>query len=209
MSENESYGYQTDHRLLKLLNLRDNLLTFKQVGLKCGKCLKKCRVASNSSSRRVTEEVGEPDLIRRLTQDNFKLKSVNLCEPRVIVGESLIMSAISTETAVGTPTLTGDMTKSKVAKRITPTQEKSKVIAIKEDAITSKGKDLKLPRTSGKAKGKSPTSARKTITMDPNIPSCARGFYIVVHVFLADSQSMELGEAGTVVPLEVTSGTDA
>ena len=32
MSENESYGYQTDHPLLKLFNLRDNLLTFKQIG---------------------------------------------------------------------------------------------------------------------------------------------------------------------------------
>jgi len=28
----EHYGYHTDHPLLKLLNLRDNLLTFKQVG---------------------------------------------------------------------------------------------------------------------------------------------------------------------------------
>uniref|UniRef100_M1DZ42 Integrase core domain containing protein n=1 Tax=Solanum tuberosum TaxID=4113 RepID=M1DZ42_SOLTU len=30
-----------------------------------------------------------------------------------------------------------------------------------------------------------------------------------VHVFLANSHSTELGESGTVVPLEVTSGTDA
>uniref|UniRef100_M1DV41 Uncharacterized protein n=1 Tax=Solanum tuberosum TaxID=4113 RepID=M1DV41_SOLTU len=28
----DHYGYHTDHPLLKLLNLRDNLLTFKQVG---------------------------------------------------------------------------------------------------------------------------------------------------------------------------------
>ncbi|KAG5585283.1 hypothetical protein H5410_045717 [Solanum commersonii] len=46
------------------------------------------------------------------------------------------------------------MTKSKAVERITPTQEKSKGIAIKEDAVTSKGKDMKLPTTSGKGKGK-------------------------------------------------------
>lgn len=63
------------------------------------------------------------------------------------------------------------MTKSKVAERITPAQEKSKGIVIKEDAITSKGKALKPPTTIGKGKGKRPTSARKTITLDPNIPS--------------------------------------
>uniref|UniRef100_M1DBL9 Integrase core domain containing protein n=1 Tax=Solanum tuberosum TaxID=4113 RepID=M1DBL9_SOLTU len=101
------------------------------------------------------------------------------------------------------------MTKPKAATRITPAQEKSKGIAIKEDAITSKGKDSKLPTTTGKGKGKRPTSARKTITLDPNTPSWVRGVCRAVHVFLADSQSTDLREAGTVVPLEVTSGTDA
>uniref|UniRef100_M1DK13 Uncharacterized protein n=1 Tax=Solanum tuberosum TaxID=4113 RepID=M1DK13_SOLTU len=101
------------------------------------------------------------------------------------------------------------MTKPKAAERITPAQEKSKGIAIKEDAVTSKGKALKLPTTTGKGNGKRPTPAKKTITLDPNIPSWARGFCRAVHVFLADSQSTNLGEVGTVVPPEVTSGTDA
>uniref|UniRef100_M1DCD8 Integrase core domain containing protein n=1 Tax=Solanum tuberosum TaxID=4113 RepID=M1DCD8_SOLTU len=101
------------------------------------------------------------------------------------------------------------MTKSKVAERIAPSQEKSKGIAIKEDAVTSKGKALKLPTTSGKGKGKRPTSTRKTITLDPNIPSWARGFCRAVHVLLVNSHSTDLGESGTVVPPEVTSGTDA
>uniref|UniRef100_M1DPV8 Integrase core domain containing protein n=1 Tax=Solanum tuberosum TaxID=4113 RepID=M1DPV8_SOLTU len=101
------------------------------------------------------------------------------------------------------------MTKPKAAERITPAQEKYKGIAIKEDAVTSKGKDLKLPITTGKGKGKRPTLAGKTITLDHDIPSWARGFCRAVHVFMADSQSTDLGEAGTVVPLEVTSGTDA
>uniref|UniRef100_M1DVK9 Uncharacterized protein n=1 Tax=Solanum tuberosum TaxID=4113 RepID=M1DVK9_SOLTU len=63
-----------------------------------------CRVARNKSSRRVADVVGEPDLIRRLTQDIFKLESVNLGEPREIIGES---SAIPTKTVVWTPTATG------------------------------------------------------------------------------------------------------
>uniref|UniRef100_M1DJ74 Integrase core domain containing protein n=1 Tax=Solanum tuberosum TaxID=4113 RepID=M1DJ74_SOLTU len=101
------------------------------------------------------------------------------------------------------------MTKSKVVERITPAQEKSKAIAIKEDAVTSKGKTSELPTTTSKGKGKRPISARKTITPDPNIPSWARGFCRAVHVFLADSHSTGLGEFGTAVPPEVTLGTDA
>jgi len=34
MSVNGNYRYQMDHPFLKLLNLRDNLLTFKQVAVK-------------------------------------------------------------------------------------------------------------------------------------------------------------------------------
>jgi len=102
-----------------------------------------------------------------------------------------------------------DMTKSKVVERITPAQEKSKAIAIKEDAVTSKGKTSELPTTTSKGKGKRPISARKTITPDPNIPSWARGFCRAVHVFLEDSQSTYLGEVDTVIPHEVTSSTDA
>uniref|UniRef100_M1DME6 Integrase core domain containing protein n=1 Tax=Solanum tuberosum TaxID=4113 RepID=M1DME6_SOLTU len=101
------------------------------------------------------------------------------------------------------------MTKSKAVERITPAQEKSKCIAINEDVATSKGKATKLPITTGKGKGKRPTSARKTITLDPNIPSWARGFCRTVHIFLADSHSTELDESGTTVPPEVTSSTDA
>uniref|UniRef100_M1DK48 Uncharacterized protein n=1 Tax=Solanum tuberosum TaxID=4113 RepID=M1DK48_SOLTU len=101
------------------------------------------------------------------------------------------------------------MTKPKVVERITLAQEKSKGIAIKEDAVTSKGKASKLPITTGKGKGKSPTPARKIITLDPDTPSGIRGFCRAVHVFLADSQSPDLGEVGTVVPPKVTSGNDA
>ncbi|WMV49812.1 hypothetical protein MTR67_043197 [Solanum verrucosum] len=65
------------------------------------------------------------------------------------------------------------------------------------------------PTTTRKGKGKRPISARKTITLDTNIPSWARGFCRAVHVFLEDSHSTELGEFGTVVPPKVTLGTDA
>uniref|UniRef100_M1DTM7 Uncharacterized protein n=1 Tax=Solanum tuberosum TaxID=4113 RepID=M1DTM7_SOLTU len=44
---------------------------------------------------------------------------------------------------------------------------------------------------------------RKTITLDPNIPSWAKGFCRAVHVFLADLHSTDLGESGTVVSPEV------
>uniref|UniRef100_M1DJ90 Uncharacterized protein n=1 Tax=Solanum tuberosum TaxID=4113 RepID=M1DJ90_SOLTU len=100
-------------------------------------------------------------------------------------------------------------TKPKAAERITPAQEKSKGNAIKEDAVTSKGKALKLPKTIGKGKGKRPTPARKTITLDPNTPSWARGFCRAVHVFLADSHSTDLGESDTAIPPEIHSDTDA
>jgi len=102
-----------------------------------------------------------------------------------------------------------NMTKWKAADRITPGQEKSKGIAIYEDAATSKVKAMKLPTNIGKGKGKRPTSAKKTITLDPNLPSWARGFCRAVHVFLEDSHSTKLGEFGNVVPPEVTPGTDA
>uniref|UniRef100_M1DCX1 Uncharacterized protein n=1 Tax=Solanum tuberosum TaxID=4113 RepID=M1DCX1_SOLTU len=73
------------------------------------------------------------------------------------------------------------MTKSKTTDRITPAQEKSKEIAIKEDAFTSKGKASKLPTTTGKGKGKNHTFTRKTITLDLRSPSWARGFCRAVY----------------------------
>uniref|UniRef100_M1DJ98 Uncharacterized protein n=1 Tax=Solanum tuberosum TaxID=4113 RepID=M1DJ98_SOLTU len=90
------------------------------------------------------------------------------------------------------------MTKSKATERITPAQETSKGIMINEDAATSKGKATKLPTTTGKGKGKRPTSARKTITLDPNIPAWPRGFYRAVHVppkVTSDTDSQAQGEA--------------
>uniref|UniRef100_M1DUU2 Uncharacterized protein n=1 Tax=Solanum tuberosum TaxID=4113 RepID=M1DUU2_SOLTU len=101
------------------------------------------------------------------------------------------------------------MTKPKVAERITLAQEKSKRNAIKEDAVTSNEKASKLPTTTGKDKGKRPNPSMKTITLDLDTPSRARGFCRVVHVFLAVSHSTDLGESGTAVPLEVPSSIDA
>ncbi|XP_049371127.1 uncharacterized protein LOC125836084 [Solanum verrucosum] len=66
---------------------------------------------------------------------------------------------------------TNDMTKSNAVERIKPAQEKSKGSAINEETTTSKGKATKLTTTTGKGKGKRHTSASKTITLDPNIPS--------------------------------------
>uniref|UniRef100_M1D9E0 Uncharacterized protein n=1 Tax=Solanum tuberosum TaxID=4113 RepID=M1D9E0_SOLTU len=101
------------------------------------------------------------------------------------------------------------MTKSKAVERIKPAQEKSNRSAINEETTTSKSKAMKLTTTTGKGKGKRPTSARKTITLDPNIPSWARGFYRAVHIFLANTHSTDRGEFGIVVPPRVTLGTDA
>uniref|UniRef100_M1DB58 Integrase core domain containing protein n=1 Tax=Solanum tuberosum TaxID=4113 RepID=M1DB58_SOLTU len=71
------------------------------------KVLKKCRVARNRYSQRVTVVIGEPNLICCLTQHIFKLESVKLGEPREIIGESPTMSAISTKSIIWTPTSTG------------------------------------------------------------------------------------------------------
>uniref|UniRef100_M1DSM2 Uncharacterized protein n=1 Tax=Solanum tuberosum TaxID=4113 RepID=M1DSM2_SOLTU len=71
---------------------------------------------------------------------------------------------------------TKNMTKSKAAERITHAHEKSKWIAINEDATTSNGKPTKLPSTTRKGKGKRPTSAKKAITLDPSIPSWPQDF---------------------------------
>uniref|UniRef100_M1DWI7 Uncharacterized protein n=1 Tax=Solanum tuberosum TaxID=4113 RepID=M1DWI7_SOLTU len=101
------------------------------------------------------------------------------------------------------------MTKPKDTERITPAQEKSKGIEIKDDAVTFKGKASKLPTNTRKGKGKRPTLARTTITLDPNTPSWARVFCRAVHVFLANLQSTDLGKAGTTVPPKMTSDTDS
>uniref|UniRef100_M1DTZ1 Integrase core domain containing protein n=1 Tax=Solanum tuberosum TaxID=4113 RepID=M1DTZ1_SOLTU len=101
------------------------------------------------------------------------------------------------------------MNKSKVMERIKPAQEKSVGSVINEETATSKDKATKLTTTIGKGKDKRPTSSRKAITMDPNIPSWARGFFRAVHIFLAETHSTDLSESGPVVPPEATSSTDA
>lgn len=74
--------------------------------LKCGKCSKKCKLASNSSSRWVAEEVGDPDLIHRLTQDIFKLKSVKLGEPPNLLANRWHSRRSRWKPPLGPPTLT-------------------------------------------------------------------------------------------------------
>uniref|UniRef100_M1D8X7 Uncharacterized protein n=1 Tax=Solanum tuberosum TaxID=4113 RepID=M1D8X7_SOLTU len=68
-------------------------------------------------------------------------------------------------------TVTFDMTRSKAAERILPSQKKSKGITINESAATSRGKATKHPITGGKGKGKKSTYDRKTTIRDPNVPS--------------------------------------
>uniref|UniRef100_M1DQA1 Uncharacterized protein n=1 Tax=Solanum tuberosum TaxID=4113 RepID=M1DQA1_SOLTU len=149
--------------------------------------------------------VGDPNLNRHLdltlTEGPVKLSAI---AERVSVDYQQLISSAFVKCISNFSLRFADMTKSKskAAERITPSQEKSKGIAIKEDEVTSKGTTSKLSITTGKGKGKRPTSARKTITLDPNIPSWARGFCRAVHVFLADSLSTDLGESSTVVPPE-------
>uniref|UniRef100_M1DL42 Uncharacterized protein n=1 Tax=Solanum tuberosum TaxID=4113 RepID=M1DL42_SOLTU len=49
------------------------------------KVSEKCKLASQRSNRRIAKEVGDPDLDRRWTKDNFKGKSVKLGVPKKLL----------------------------------------------------------------------------------------------------------------------------
>uniref|UniRef100_M1DKT7 Integrase core domain containing protein n=1 Tax=Solanum tuberosum TaxID=4113 RepID=M1DKT7_SOLTU len=49
------------------------------------KVVEKCRLSRKWSSRRIAEEVGDPDPDRRWTQENFTLESIKVGEPRKLL----------------------------------------------------------------------------------------------------------------------------
>uniref|UniRef100_M1DNZ3 Uncharacterized protein n=1 Tax=Solanum tuberosum TaxID=4113 RepID=M1DNZ3_SOLTU len=59
-----------DHPPLKMMLLRDNILSFKKLEGRSGKIVEKCRLASKGSSRHIAEVVSDP------TQTAVGLKTI-------------------------------------------------------------------------------------------------------------------------------------
>uniref|UniRef100_M1DBP7 Integrase core domain containing protein n=1 Tax=Solanum tuberosum TaxID=4113 RepID=M1DBP7_SOLTU len=156
-------------------------------------------------SQWIAKMVGVPDLTRRLAQLKFNSEPVKLGELKYQFGDLDSDHPLDPQ-QTNDPIKNGGASDHSVYRQVDRTRL---FLAIKEDAVTSKRKALKLPTTIRKGKGNRPTPARKTITRDPNTPPWARGFCRAVHVFLADSQSIDLGKASIVVPSGVTPGTEA
>uniref|UniRef100_M1DN11 Uncharacterized protein n=1 Tax=Solanum tuberosum TaxID=4113 RepID=M1DN11_SOLTU len=101
------------------------------------------------------------------------------------------------------------MTKPKPTERIKPAQEEVQRNCDKRRCSYVERKNFKTTHNYWERQRQEDHSCQENITLDPNTPLRARGFCREVHVFLADSQSTDLGEAGTVVPSGVTPDTEA
>uniref|UniRef100_M1DIJ6 Uncharacterized protein n=1 Tax=Solanum tuberosum TaxID=4113 RepID=M1DIJ6_SOLTU len=101
-----------------------------------GKVVEKCRLASKRSSRRIAEEVGDPNLDRSWTQDNFKVEFVNLGEARKLLANRR-----------------SDMVRTNIDM---PTRKRVRGITINEGGSNPPKKGRQEPLPGDKGKGKRP-----------------------------------------------------